>query len=54
MFNKKGKSFVVLENFPTFADEKCDIVTKKVRTMIIKRDRYLNQIIAKKGDGMII
>ena len=34
-------------------DEKCDNATKKVHNMVIKRDRYLKQIIAKKKDGMI-
>ena len=38
--------------FIIFADEKCYIVTKKVYYMIIRRDRYLKQIISKKN-GMI-
>lgn len=35
------------------ADEKCDTATKKVRMMVIKRDRYLKQVIDKKKNGMI-
>ena len=35
------------------ADENCDIATKIVHKMVIKRDRYLRQIIAKKKDGMV-
>ena len=31
--------------FITFADEKCYTVTKKVCYMVIKRDRYLKQVI---------
>lgn len=39
--------------FIIFADEKCYIVTEKVYYMIIRRDRYLKQVISKKKNGMI-
>ena len=39
--------------FIIFVDEKCYIVTEKVYYMIIRRDRYLKQVISKKKNGMI-